>query len=153
MSSSPPPSSESENGVRNVCFKVASEASKEFQFSKADDALSFRRHGSQQSVQAVVVVVSLPRYEIVCESATELIFVFFPSPPPPLGGSPVFEGTKSSPFSCTCPNFQLCLGKSPAFLTILTIHVRSRTRVASFIVKEVSSLICQATSSFVVQCL
>ena len=38
-------------------------------------------------------------------------------------------GPKSAAFSYTCPNFQLFLGKSPAFLTILGNRLLSRTRV------------------------
>ena len=41
-------------------------------------------------------------------------------------------GPKSAPFSYTCPNYQMFLGKSNAFLTILKNRVRSRTRVQTF---------------------
>ena len=53
---------------------------------------------------------------------------------------------KSAPFSYTCPNFQLFLGKSNAFLTILKNRVRSRTLVQTFVFLILPSLIYQAWS-------
>ena len=42
-------------------------------------------------------------------------------------------GPKSGPFSYTCPNYQMFLGKSPAFFKILKNRLLSRTRVQSVV--------------------
>ena len=42
-------------------------------------------------------------------------------------------GPKSAPFSYTCPNYQMFLGKSPAFFKILKNRLLSRTRVQSVV--------------------
>ena len=67
-------------------------------------------------------------------------------------GSPWSRGPKSAPFSYTCPNYQLFLGKSSGFLTIQKNRVRSRTRVQTFGFLILPSWIYQARTSFAFQC-
>ena len=49
------------------------------------------------------------------------------------GGSPAGEWREQAPFSYTCPNYQMFLGKSPAFFKILQNRLLSRTRVQSVV--------------------
>ena len=60
------------------------------------------------------------------------------------GGSPVLNDRGPAPFSYTCPNYQLFLGKSSGFVNDSENRVRSRTRVQTFVFLILPSWIYQA---------